>query len=312
MLLNRLLTVSAMLSLFSSGILTTSAQEDSPSGAYERPMRGTIRGLAGVEWYYEGEIIITNLQGYFCEGFKCAHGTGRLETDGDWGYTGTFHNGDIIGKGTIEDDDGEHPGLVRSTSVPGGAPPLCGEPGDKEEFLIDLRAYKIQLHADKTSCKGDSCATAQCLEDWAESVNRHETLLRTEAQQIKAWHEPVQKAQKALLNGSTRPLFDKITVAGKDLQAFLIDQGWKPQPGATVYLQRYYRFPEGEYFQLILDGPFVPPYTNNPYIPISDMLPMQLLTGTETNVVTDPWTAIGLTIKINPANYAVSLSPSVL
>ena len=58
-------------------------------------------------WFYKGEVEISQNPGdshlYCADGF-CAHGLGRLGTDGGFDYDGTFVHGHIEGHGTASHD----------------------------------------------------------------------------------------------------------------------------------------------------------------------------------------------------------------
>src|SRR5262249_1090634 len=75
--------------------------EQSPLRHSQLSGGGGLWGMEFVEWWYKGDVIVTDVQGRFCEGFKCAHGRGELGTDGDWSYSGTFRYGDIVGEGEL-------------------------------------------------------------------------------------------------------------------------------------------------------------------------------------------------------------------
>ncbi len=280
--------------------------EPSPIQSPRLSGRGSLWGMERVEWWYRGDVIVTDLQGRFCEGFRCAHGRGALETDGDWGYSGTFRYGDIVGKGELPveflPEDRTYSGLFSSTAYPGGPAPLCGEPEREGDFPM-WPGFGIQFYADQGPCTGRLCALAHCLRAWVESVDRGETLAQGEAQRIEQWYEPVVARQAAILGGQRRRTFDKVLVGGTELREFLIGKGWRPRPDARVYVQRY-RQPD--MFQLILDE-FETPYATNPRVQVSEMLPMALWTGSRVTAITDPWTATGLEIEINRTDYVIAL-----
>jgi len=277
------------------------ANEQSSTESYQPPTRGEIWGLMDVEWSYSGEVIVTDIQGRFCEGFRCAHGRGKLGTDGGWDYSGTFRYGDIVGEGEIskdDEDDGEYSGLFSSASFPGGPAPLCGEPGGEGVSPVTWPGYRVQFGADK----------ATCLEAWVRRVDRGEVLPQEEAQRIRHWYEKIRTAQLTLLDGQSRRTFDKVTLAGTDMREFLVGRGWRPLSGASVYIQRRLR-PTAELsdtLQLIFHK-LETPYTENPELQVSEMLPMQLGTGPSAAVVEDPWVAVGLVISIDPSGYVVAL-----
>ena len=272
--------------------------EQSPLRSSQLWGHGGLWGMEGVEWWYKGDVIVTDVQGRFCEGFKCAHGRGELGTDGDWSYSGTFRYGDIVGEGELPveflSEDRTYSGLFSSTSFPGGPAPLCGEPEGDGDFPM-WRDFGIQFYTDQVPCTGHWCALARCLKAWVESVDHGETLPQEEAQRIKQWYEPVVARQAALLGGQRRRTFDRVLVAGTELRDVLIGKGWRPRSDARVYIQRYYR---ADMLKLVMYQ-FETPYPINPRVQISEMLPMALWEGSRVTAINDPWTAIGLVIEIN-------------
>ena len=114
------------------------ANEQPSTGGNQPTMHGFIR--AGDSWMYSGDVIVTNIHGFFCDGFRCAHGRGKVGGELAFRYAGTFRYGDIVGEGKISiydlDDDSAvvYSGPILSSSIPGGPAPLCGEPDDKVLF----------------------------------------------------------------------------------------------------------------------------------------------------------------------------------
>lgn len=281
--------------------------EQSLTGNYQLPRYDKLWGLWRVEWKYYGDVIVTPVQGRFCYGFKCAHGRGKLWTDGSWGYTGTFRYGDIVGKGSMWDDYGEYSGLFSSSSFPGGPTPLCGGPSREGVFPVTFAGFRIQFHEDKASCAGRSCKKLECLKAWARRVDRGEAVPLEEARRNRRWYEKIRAAQLAILDGHSRRTFDKIVLSGTDIRYFLVGGGWRPISDARIHIVRYVRLSaKSEILQLILGG-FETPYSMTDKADVSEVLPMEMWRGRSVAVVDDPWTVVGLAIRIRPTGYLVTL-----
>jgi hypothetical protein len=281
-----------------SATIAQVANEQPSTGGYQPPMHGVIR--AGDTWIYSGDIIVTDIQGRFCEGFKCAHGRGALGGELAWSYAGTFRYGDIVGEGrvSIEDDEGNlgqiYSGPILSTPLPGGPVSLCGEPTGGRASLATWPNYLIQAGTDK----------APCLAAWVRRVDRGEVLPQEEAQRSAQWYKKVRTAQLTVLGEQSSRTFDKVTLAGTDMREFLARRTWRPRPGASIYVWQYRRgAAQSDTFDLMPDN--FAEFTG-PDFPVSEFLPMQLGTGSSSAVNDDPWVAVGLVISIDPTGYVVS------
>jgi len=261
-------------------------------------MQGVIR--VGDTWIYSGDIIISDIQGRFCEGFKCAHGRGVVGGELEWSYAGTFRYGDIVGEGkvSIENEEGNkdlvYSGPIMSTPSPGGPASLCGKSIGKGVSLVNWPEYLIQAGADK----------APCLAAWVERVDRGEALPQEEAQRIARWYKRVHTAQLALLGGQSRRTFDRVTLAGADIHKFLARIARQPRPGASIYFWKYQRGAAESDTLAIIPENFAA--FSTPDLPVSEIVPMQLGTGPSAAVIDDPWVAVGLVISIDPTGYVVT------
>jgi len=199
--------------------------------SYQPLMHATIGGVDDVEWSYTGEVLATSAQGRFCAGLLCAHGLGKLGTDGGWTYSGTFRYGDIVGQGHGETDDGDYEGLVFSSAYPGGPPPLCGWPKGAVVAAISWHGFNLDVLGSEKPCSGDVCKFLQCLKDWTAKVKSGQAALQDEVLQANRWHDKIRADQIALLGGSASGTFDRVSVAEIEFGDYLISQGWKPRIG---------------------------------------------------------------------------------
>lgn len=267
-------------------------------------------GLSGPEdmWNYSGEVIATKVQGQFCEGTLCAHGLGKVFYEGGWTYTGSFRYGDIIGEGYGDTDDGSYYGFVRRSAYPGGPPALCGEPADPGEAVMSLPGFG-EVFDITGQCSGAVCEVLQCLKDWTEKAKSGQVASQEEIQQSNRWRDGIRAEQDALFAGPTRTFYE-VSVAGVELREFLASQDWKPQPGAEIkFLRAKNRGSDVDAIQLYLSGNFEVPYSINPDVTVSALLPLKLRSGNTDIAVSNPWVLLGLTIRITDTGYEISSSP---
>jgi hypothetical protein len=145
------------------------------------------------------------------------------------------------------------------------------------------------------------------LKDWTAKVKSGQAALQDEVLQANRWHDKIRADQSALLGGSASGTFDRVSVAGIEFGDYLISQGWKPRIGAKVRFQRIlHPAPNVDAVLLYLDH-FQVPYTNNPVVVSSELLPLKLRSGAVDVVVNDPWTLMDLGIEMTDTGYELSL-----
>jgi len=120
-----------------------------------------------------------------------------------------------------------------------------------------------------------------------------------EAQRTAQWYERVHSAQLALLGGQSHRTFDKVTLAGTDINA------WEPRPDASMHVLQYLRGAAGQSDIISVQGYNFEKFLG-PEFPVSEILPLQLGTGSGAAVINDPWVAVGLVISIDPNGYVVT------
>ena len=86
-------------------------------------------------WYYKGELEArpSSVQprplaagtGAYCDDSYCAHGSGRLGTDGGLSYEGTFVDGRMDGFGTYSDDSIDYVGRFKEGQPHGQGTLTC-------------------------------------------------------------------------------------------------------------------------------------------------------------------------------------------
>jgi hypothetical protein len=310
----RLVVTLALLSvdLFGPAHAAADGAAAPPPAVSQPPATAGLQGWSEFgEWVYSGDVVATDRQGRWCDRLLCAHGHGRLMTEGDWTYSGDFRLGDIAGAGSMFkegwDEDYSWQGLFLSTPEAGGPAAPCGDPDATGVFAIDRPWYRIQVYPAGSSCAGAACAKRACLQDWAGKVARRELLDPAEVLRLDRWYKGIRAAQRDLLQGRPAASFDSIRAGGRELRDYLAGKGWRPDRKARLRIQRFRPLPSGSPSLELRLRDFQAPFPIDPEVRLPEMFPMTFRAGTRRVTIDDAWQAVGLTVLIRPGGYDVQL-----